>query len=1062
MEFSSNPHLPHVMSGESIERQPSRTISRLSAGLGLTIPTHDQRIGSKESASNIAARKLSSKASAESLGLPGGLPRSLRSTISLNSNESLNSTSKNKRSWFPSLKWKSSKDLTPFEKTVREATSTSSLGDVVFKSGTSFFTSMNFSPQLEEKYKQACVKPKIQRAAGMLGGAVATFVLFVSIFQLTDISLWSAPSILVLSLRSLAVILGLVMVLWSQLQRCKIVKSESAFLALVVLQSLTIVPSAPWYASAMCGEDPAETWKDMESSSDSVLLLILITFTALVFLLCPLRSSLSWALSAVPTASYLIAVLVSGGPEDNITQLINAFALTLLVMLFYLGRRRTEAYERIVFLQGNGQQGLHKTLSEEREVVATLRTLMSMVCDVVVPVSPTCVILRSDKKLDAIFGCAMRGRSLYLMMDDDQRKRFAAVMEQNLHTEGKVMPPQLIPVSFNHGKGGSFEMEVLIADRGPQKDNNWRYLVGMRHPPITTPRLLSKIPSPELVLTPPGTHTPTQMSPRPAPAKIAASKKKKESVSDAAIREAFEKAQELEKALSAVQNNIVGGAPKPKADEEDSYKSTPKKGRKEVAEGTESSSGRSAPASVTGGSGPGTAENLRIPIKPCKDLYVWEQEERFQPVESETVVSSGSGETFKTGVHGAGPGMKDLDLEAFHGFPFKEEKAIADEYEYDEEEDAIGKGSQGRVYMCRRVQDGQVYALKQVDLPGRMVQVDFTQNLKCAEREIRILKQVCGISSSIVKLEEYWFSTDFTNAYLIMELLPSNLEIVIGNHAKAEHGIATKHIWRWLAQLVDGLDVIHNAGCIHRDLKPSNVLLTKDNIQCKIADFGVARLRSTVYAEHEPAHRQQPLGVESPPPPFSGVNSLLSSPTESIFQVTSAFSMDLPAGPAVVDEPQASQGPRRYTQLPGTISYSSPETICGEAYDNRTDIFSLGCILYELVTLTRAYEGDHVEVYLRLRRREEPPQLNPDTHGWMARLCASMMNVQQRDRPDAQALKQDNVLCLHVRQLHGQSEPPGDGTPRSSRSSRMSKGRQRMSGSPKRSSARGSVEVNEV
>merc|ERR1719387_2117914 len=70
-----------------------------------------------------------------------------------------------------------------------------------------------------------------------------------------------------------------------------------------------------------------------------------------------------------------------------------------------------------------------------------------------------------------------------------------------------------------------------------------------------------------------------------------------------------------------------------------------------------------------------------------------------------------------------------------------------------------------------------------------------------------------------------------------------------------------------------------------------------------------------------------------------------------------------------------------YTRLPGTVSYSSPEMVSGEAYDQRTDIFSLGCLLYELVTLDKAYEGDGNTIKLRLQRREEPVRLNPEATG---------------------------------------------------------------------------------
>src|SRR5262249_38856541 len=107
------------------------------------------------------------------------------------------------------------------------------------------------------------------------------------------------------------------------------------------------------------------------------------------------------------------------------------------------------------------------------------------------------------------------------------------------------------------------------------------------------------------------------------------------------------------------------------------------------------------------------------------------------------------------------------------------------------------------------------------------------------------------------------------------------------------------------AALADGLAAAHAHGVIHRDLKPANIFLGA-NGQVKILDFGLARLASP-----------DPLGP------------------------TAAYLTE--AG-----------------RVMGTVGYMSPEQASGEVSDSRGDIFSLGCVLYEMATGRRAFPGDTV------------------------------------------------------------------------------------------------------
>jgi serine/threonine protein kinase len=114
---------------------------------------------------------------------------------------------------------------------------------------------------------------------------------------------------------------------------------------------------------------------------------------------------------------------------------------------------------------------------------------------------------------------------------------------------------------------------------------------------------------------------------------------------------------------------------------------------------------------------------------------------------------------------------------------------------------------------------------------------------------------------------------------------------------------------RYGAQIAEALDRAHRSGIVHRDLKPGNVMLTKSG--AKLLDFGLAR---------------------------PGVQPISAS--------------DATAALATEHKPLTEEG-----TIVGTFQYMSPEQIEGRAVDTRSDIFSLGAVLYEMSTGRRAFEG---------------------------------------------------------------------------------------------------------
>ena len=121
-------------------------------------------------------------------------------------------------------------------------------------------------------------------------------------------------------------------------------------------------------------------------------------------------------------------------------------------------------------------------------------------------------------------------------------------------------------------------------------------------------------------------------------------------------------------------------------------------------------------------------------------------------------------------------------------------------------------------------------------------------------------------------------------------------------------------------QIAEGLDKAHARGIMHRDLKPANIMLTKNGP--KLMDFGLAKSSPGLVSAAE-------SGSLTP-----------STPTMTVAALT---------GPA---SPLTQKG-----TVVGTFQYMAPEVLQGAQADARSDIFSFGCVIYEMVTGRRAFEG---------------------------------------------------------------------------------------------------------
>jgi serine/threonine protein kinase len=162
--------------------------------------------------------------------------------------------------------------------------------------------------------------------------------------------------------------------------------------------------------------------------------------------------------------------------------------------------------------------------------------------------------------------------------------------------------------------------------------------------------------------------------------------------------------------------------------------------------------------------------------------------------------------------------------------------------------------------------------------------------------------------------------------YLVCELLEGETlrerlkAGALGQRRTVEYGM----------QIAQGLAAAHDKGIIHRDLKPENIFLTKDG-RLKILDFGLAKL-----AQRETVASASADGLTA------------AAPTHTT--------------PGVVL---------------GTAGYMSPEQVRGNEVDARTDIFSYGAVLYEMLSGQRAFRGESSIETMNAILKEEPPELDP-------------------------------------------------------------------------------------
>jgi eukaryotic-like serine/threonine-protein kinase len=229
----------------------------------------------------------------------------------------------------------------------------------------------------------------------------------------------------------------------------------------------------------------------------------------------------------------------------------------------------------------------------------------------------------------------------------------------------------------------------------------------------------------------------------------------------------------------------------------------------------------------------------------------------------------------------------------------------------------LGAGGMGEVYRARDTRLGRDVAVK-------VLPADWCGDPERLRRFEQEARATAALNHPNI-LAVFDVGQQDGSPYIVSELLE-------GESLRSRLRTGPLLVWKAVeygVQIIRGLAAAHDRGIFHRDLKPENIFVTREG-HVKILDFGLAKLTS--------------------PDPGTMVG--------------------LSAGPTLTQDSATRQG-----AVLGTLGYMSPEQLRGAGSDARSDLFSFGVVLYEMLSGQRAFRGKTTADTISAVLREDPPEL---------------------------------------------------------------------------------------